>query len=238
MKHTADERLPENIERGARLAEARATARFGSARAAAVANGWAESTYRAHESGNRSIGTDDAEKYGDAFECRGEWIYSGVGPKKAVAGSVSVAPRPNMGRVVTFPSATSGRLMPVYGHARGGEDGFFEMNGQVVDRVPWPPELENVPDAYAVYVVGDSMEPRYFPGEIVYVHPTKPVRKDDFVVVQIEVDERGPPLGFVKRFLRYTSTDLILTQFNPKEEVRFPRAQVRSVHRIIRGGEA
>jgi len=56
---------------GARLLAARKTAGFRSAREAALANGWAESTYRAHESGTRTIGQDDAEKYARRFRSRG-----------------------------------------------------------------------------------------------------------------------------------------------------------------------
>src|SRR5262249_26816986 len=61
--------------------------------------------------------------------------------------------------------------IPVYGHAMGGKDGEFVLNGNQVSEVLAPPNLSHVPDAYAVYVVGDSMEPRYFAGETVFVNP-------------------------------------------------------------------
>jgi len=52
---------------GGRLAMARMLAGFKSARQAALANGWPESTYRAHEGGTRTIGHDDAERYAKRF---------------------------------------------------------------------------------------------------------------------------------------------------------------------------
>jgi hypothetical protein len=69
---------------GARLADARKDAGFKSGRSAALANGWAESTYSAHEGGRRTIGQDDAEKYVRAFRAHGakssaEYILFGDG---------------------------------------------------------------------------------------------------------------------------------------------------------------
>lgn len=53
---------------GNRLKEARIAAGFTkSAAQAAAAFGWAQSTYRTHEAGTRTIGRDDAEKYTRAF---------------------------------------------------------------------------------------------------------------------------------------------------------------------------
>lgn len=70
---------------GARLATVRAAAGFVSARHAALACGWPESTYRAHENGSRTIGLDDAFKYVNRFRSEGakgftaQWIQFGDG---------------------------------------------------------------------------------------------------------------------------------------------------------------
>ena len=61
-------------EQGARLRQAREAAGYGSARDAAISNNWAESSYRAHESGGRTIGQDDAEKYARKFRLKGARI--------------------------------------------------------------------------------------------------------------------------------------------------------------------
>src|SRR5437899_2555864 len=54
--------------------------------------------------------------------------------------------------------------IPIYGQAVGGKDGEFVLSGNQVSEVLAPPSLSHVRDAYAVYVVGGSMEPRYFAG--------------------------------------------------------------------------
>ena len=227
---------------GERLRKAREAAGFRSSRAAANEYGWPESTYRAHEhagedtTGARNFGLDDAEKYGAAFGVDGRWLWNGG---DAEPGTRGVKPLPNAARKQPVPHMSSKRI-PVLGHGIGGKDGRFSMNGIAVDTVVCPPGLENVPGAYAIYVVGESMEPRYFAGEVVFVHPNKPVRRGSFVVVQIlnEEDKDGPPLGYIKQFITRTPSKLVLKQFNPDREVEFDSKKVVSIHRIVFSGES
>jgi phage repressor protein C with HTH and peptisase S24 domain len=129
------------------------------------------------------------------------------------------------------------RRIPVYGRAIGGKDGRFTMNGEIVDTVACPPGLEGVPGLYAVFVTGESMEPRYFAGETVIVHPGRPVHRGDWVVVQILGPEGSAPDGYVKRFEAWTADELVLSQLNPEEVIRFPKQSVVSVHLILFGGK-
>jgi hypothetical protein len=92
-----------------------------------------------------------------------------AGPKNPTPAS---APNARIGggvRIATW--------IPVYGHAVGGKDGEFILNGNQVTEVLAPASLSTVADAYAVYVVGDSMEPRYFAGETVFINPRLPVSR-------------------------------------------------------------
>lgn len=117
-------------------------------------------------------------------------------------------------------------------------NGGFELNGEVVDRVAMPPALAQVPDAYGLYASGTSMEPRYHPGELVYVHPRRPARVGDYVVVQLRPDsDGGPPIAMIKRLISDSSNRLVLEQFNPAKRIEIPREQVLSVHRILTGDE-
>ncbi len=126
--------------------------------------------------------------------------------------------------------------IPVYGQAVGGMDGEFVMNGNRLEDVFAPPSLSSVAGAYAVYVAGESMEPRYFDGEIVFVNPVKRVRRGDFVVAQIQVEEHGPIMAYVKRFIRWNAQELVLAQYNPEKELHFAADQVVTVHLVVMGG--
>lgn len=48
--------------------------------------------------------------------------------------------------------------------------------------------------------------------------------------------EGNPPLAYIKRFVRHNDAELILEQFNPAKELRFPHDTVVSVHYIVLGG--
>ncbi|QPC43507.1 helix-turn-helix transcriptional regulator [Kaustia mangrovi] len=124
--------------------------------------------------------------------------------------------------------------VPVYGRARGGDDGRYEFNGEVIGWEPRPAHLRGVPGVYAVYIDGESMYPRYKPGETVVAQPGKPVAKGDDVIIQLAPDsEDESPFGFVKEFVKYTPTKIILSQFNPPRQIEFERDKVISVHRIV-----
>ena len=133
-----------------------------------------------------------------------------------------------------------GVTIPLYGQAVGGIDGEFILNeGNKLADLVAPPALESVTGAYAVTVSGDSMEPRYFDGEVVFVHPKRRPVRGDFVVAQIHnpKDDGTPPLAYVKRLVRWSEGGLVLEQYNPPKELKFEHRAVVSVHVIVMGGE-
>ena len=127
--------------------------------------------------------------------------------------------------------------IPVYGHAVGGKDGEFVLSGNQVSEVLAPPNLSHVRDAYAVYVVGDSMEPRYFAGETVFVNPRLPISRGSFVVAQISKDQEAEPRAYVKRFVSQDAKRLRLEQYNPKKMLEFAMSAVVAIHRIVMSSE-
>ncbi|MBB6299957.1 LexA family transcriptional regulator [Rhizobium leucaenae] len=131
-----------------------------------------------------------------------------------------------------------GKLIPVLGEAAGGADGRYWFNGNVIDYVACPPSLDGVPGAYAIYVDGESMSPRYRPGEVVWVHPHKPARRGDDVIIQIRPKEEGEtPYGFIKEYVGWSGNRLTLRQHNPESQLTFDRDEVVSVHPIVLAGK-
>ena len=85
----------------------------------------------------------------------------------------------------------------------------------------------------AIYVVGESMAPRYQPGEFVYVHPHRPVQPGDHVVVQTRTDDQEPPQSYIKRLVRRTATKIVCAQYNPASQTEFVSKEVVSVHKVL-----
>lgn len=154
-----------------------------------------------------------------------------VAPDRIVDRYKSVSQEPGVS--VRHVPPIGNRDVPVYGRAQGGPDGMFEFNGEIMGWETRPPNLDGVRDAYAVYVDGDSMYPRYKPGETVWINPSRPPTREDDVIVQLHPNHEGDaPFGFIKEFRAWTPTHLVVWQHNPPTEVRYLRDSVKSVHYI------
>ena len=81
------------------------------------------------------------------------------------------------------------------------------------------------------------MSPRYEDGEIAFIDPWQRPRPGDYVVAQIKTNDLDPPLAFIKKLVRHNSKELVLVQFNPAKELKFPGNQVDTVHYIRLAGE-
>lgn len=223
-----------------RLRKAREDAGFKYASDAAKALGVTASTYRAHENGQNYFNFEEAERYGKRFDVSPVWLLTGKNGNHTQTSEIfpitSTPHTPN----ATIGSKVMGlgRKIPVFGQAVGGVDGEFLMNGNILYEVMAPPVISHISNAYAVSVSGDSMSPRYEDGEICFVDPTRRVKSGDYVIAQIQKEENGPILAFVKKFTRHNSSGLVLSQFNPERELHFPHEWVVSVHYIALAGVA
>ena len=233
--------------KAARLREARTRAGFDHAIDAAIAMGIHQNTYRAHENGQNDYDEKYAVRYAKRFRVPVGWLLfgepgeidispEGQEPSSPAASTEERRPSPNASE--PEPVSFSRNRIPVYGVGVGGSDGKFVLNGQRVADVLAPPSLDRVPGAYAIYVHGESMVPRYEPGETVFVDPHKPVRQGDYVVIQIRPDHDGdPPLGFIKRFVSRSDREVVVSQLNPPngegDLVRFRSDEVMTIHKIV-----
>jgi len=147
--------------------------------------------------------------------------------------SPEAAPQPDHESPVLVPAPPPGaRDLPVLGEARGGDDGFFLTNGDVLAYAERPPALRNVRHAYALVMRGTSMEPRYFEGELLCIHPLRPVHRDNFVHIELH-DGRS----YVKQFLRRDDEWLWVRQLNPEATVQFRNMDIKHCRRIIATAE-
>lgn len=174
---------------------------------------------------------DNLAKLAEALSCNVRWLASGEGQEE-----LSGQPQPK-DDVDTQPLGSvryvqNPKDLPIRGGAMGGDDTFFTQNGEPIGYVARPPSLDGIKEAYAVYMTGDSMEPRYFAGEILQVHPYKPPKAGDFVVIQT-CNSDDVHHYFVKRYVRKTAKELICRQYNPDSEVRYKTAEILAIHTIV-----
>ena len=136
------------------------------------------------------------------------------------------------------PPASQPADVEVWGAAAGGEGGEFAFNGTVIDYVRRPPGLADARTVFAIYVVGDSMAPRYEHGDLIFVHKGRPPRLGDDVVVELVGEAGAPGACYIKRLLKRSGTRIVLRQFNPpRDDLEFKLDRVKQVYRVLSTAE-
>lgn len=130
------------------------------------------------------------------------------------------------------PPVGASYMVPVYGAIMGQfEKGFHLNTGTISDWVPRHPAQFGIKDAFALYVSSESMEPRYFRGELIYVHPGRPPESNKDCVIELNSGE-----AFIKRFLRQAPGAVRVVQFNPPEERDIPKADIKTIYMVVGRG--
>lgn len=177
---------------------------------------------------------DTLEKLAKVLECRVEWLMFGAGEVSTAPALPSPTARPAPDAPGIPPRSAMPLDVPVLGTAAGSGDGAIQMDGGPIDHVRRPPALSNARDVYAIYVDGDSMEPKYAPGALVYCSPHKPPRIGDDVVVQVQLGEGqdAPVLAYVKTLEKRQGLAWVFRQFNPPRNDVTYSGRIVGVHRI------
>jgi transcriptional regulator with XRE-family HTH domain len=124
---------------------------------------------------------------------------------------------------------------PVWGTVECGEDGAFQITeGMAVAWNQTPPALENIPGLYGVFAEGQSMIPRFFPGELVLVHPRRTIAPNRDVIIQLRPKHDGDtPKALLKRLVRKNSEEIEVEQYNPPKRRVIKMKDVLSIHLVL-----
>jgi phage repressor protein C with HTH and peptisase S24 domain len=86
--------------------------------------------------------------------------------------------------------------------------------------------------AFAVYIYGDSMAPRFEPGNLLYIDPTKPVNSGAYVIVELKNQT-----GIVGRYVSSDGKQVVLDQLIPTQRHQFERDVIVTMSRVVAVGE-
>ncbi|KJV08351.1 hypothetical protein VZ95_18330 [Elstera litoralis] len=149
-------------------------------------------------------------------------------PDAATPRPISSAPKPARAPRALAGGGLAPDLIPVRGAARGGLEQEMFLEDGPIDYAARPPCLAQVRDAYALYVVGDSMVPRFRPGMLLFVNPHRPARRESAVVV-IKHDS----VVLIKEYVELKEDRLILHQHNPDCFLEISRNDIASFHCVV-----
>lgn len=176
---------------------------------------------------------DTIQKLADALETTPEWLTGQdialeAPARRAAMNDVAPASVPAPQRF-DMPNDIAVRGTAAGSHLRGA----FQFTSDAIDFVRRPPALLGARDIYALYVEGSSMEPQYFPGDLIYVHPHRPPRFGDVVVVQVVVGE-GEMEATLGVYSKRTEKFVTILKRNPaNSEVQIKRESVQAIHKVL-----
>jgi phage repressor protein C with HTH and peptisase S24 domain len=129
------------------------------------------------------------------------------------------------------PRPGTARRIPLIGFAQAGGEGYFDDGGYPVggswDEVGLPDVLD--PNAYALEISGDSMEPVFRDGDQVIVSPAAPIRRGDRVVLRTTEGQ-----VMAKQLARRSARRVEVRSLNPAHpDYSFDLSEVTWIHRIV-----
>lgn len=122
--------------------------------------------------------------------------------------------------------------MPLYTGAMGG-DGHVIVTFDAIDYVKRPAELENVKGGYGLLIVGESMIPAFWPGDMALVNPHLPPARQKNVILYHTPPNGGDTEAIVKQLNGWTDREWMLQQYNPAREFTEFRHEWPICHRVV-----
>ncbi|CAO3354088.1 hypothetical protein [Azospirillum melinis] len=185
------------------------------------------------ETGQRKLTVDWAVKLAGPLGVEPAVLLGLDGPAAATAQTASMRPaRPSLPpllRTAPLPQAQAAPSMPVRAAARGGVDQEMFLEDGPIDWIARPDYLKNARDPYAMYVVGDSMMPRFRPAQLLHVNPHKPPAAGSGVVVV-----KCNKAVLVKEFVRRGPDMVILREYRPADrEFPVPLEEIDTLHTVV-----
>lgn len=158
--------------------------------------------------------------------------HLGIHPDALLSGTSYAAPplASNMAATRAPTAAPAYAQMPVRSACRGGIDQEMFLEDGPIDWIAKPDYLKNARDPYAMYVVGESMMPRFRPAQLLHVNPHKPPAPGSGVVVV-----KRSKAVLIKEFVRRTQDGgVVLHEYQPVDrEFTVPAEELDAMHTVV-----
>ncbi|WP_068318959.1 LexA family transcriptional regulator [Polycladidibacter hongkongensis] len=211
-----------------RLRIARERAGFETASAAAAALGIKEPTYIHHENNTRRPRAASIDRYARFFGVQPAWLAFGTQP-------VHSDRAPDQTHHAKAAKLLTPASVPVFS-GEAGRNGQIEAPDEPVDQINCPNFLAEIAGAYALYMPGLSMEPRYHEGEALFLNP-KPIPKPgEYVNVQFRAPESDIPMWMVAKYEGAEGNNRVFSRYNAERQL-IPSEAIFAMHKIIATGE-
>lgn len=108
---------------------------------------------------------------------------------------------------------------------------FTQGLRKAVDWAKRHPTQQDVDEAFAIYVPGDDMAPRYFQGELAYVHPGRPIESDRDALIKMNSGD-----VILRHILKRSDAKVKVRQFNPPLDKDIAAKDIAAIYAIVGRG--
>ncbi|MBV8188577.1 MAG: LexA family transcriptional regulator [Alphaproteobacteria bacterium] len=176
-----------------------------------------------------------------------QWFSKDTGPKSIRLADLAGFLNTTVDYLITEPAGTGAPPPPpvlpprgaldrpdlaVYASAAGGPEGAWVLSSDAIAWIQRDQRLVGVRDAFACYVVGESMVPAYEQGNLLLVNPAVPPGAGDDCLFVQEADD-GARYALIKRLVRFNSTSWTVKQWNPDKTFTLPRREWQKALLVI-----
>lgn len=162
----------------------------------------------------------------------GQSDVTGIGETPTSVPSVQTAG--GRAPLVEYPlRSESPQDVPVLGTAAGSDIGVFQFEGGVIDYVRRPPALTSAKGIYAIYIVGDSMEPEHRPGDLRFINPHKAPRIGDSIIIETKKNEQANQEAMIGHLLLNSADHYLIGKLRPAIEIKIAKSDTARLHKIL-----
>ena len=176
-----------------------------------------------------------------------QWFSKDTGPKSVRLADLAAFLNTTVDYLITEPQGSSPPPPPVlpprgggfdrpdlavHASAAGGPEGAWSLSSDAIAWIHRDQRLVGVRDAFACYVVGDSMVPAYEQGNLLLVNPAVPPGAGDDCLF-IQEAEDGSRYGLIKRLVRFNAASWTVKQWNPDKTFNLPRKEWQKACLVI-----
>ncbi|RCL02184.1 MAG: Peptidase S24-like protein [Candidatus Tokpelaia sp. JSC189] len=162
-----------------------------------------------------------------------EWLLIGNGD----GGQTSTVPISNISTAnnVEIPITNTMLLdIPILGVAAGNHThGAFQLEATVINYVRRPPAIATAKNVYGLYVEGDSMQPLHKAADLLILHPGRPARIGDSVVIQFKTSESGYLEAILGILYKRDGKIVEIEKLNPHALIKLETRTIMTVHRVL-----
>lgn len=127
------------------------------------------------------------------------------------------------------PVPSPGNRVAVYGFAAASNNDRIAINpGEIMDWVDLPMGLSLRGEYFVVKVIGASMEPRLFEGEMILIQRYVPPIRDRDVLIEF-----NDGTGIVKTYRGQKAGRVFAHQYNPDEDISYDATSVKNIMNVF-----